>query len=345
MKVILTIRELPMHSFMNKFNSVTRSIKKSTINLSKVSTVTLFTITLGLSGCQTIKNLKGPKKGTVETAKYVDSVYYQRAIDDIKKQRYIRAGKNLKELRTFFPTSQYAQQALLDLMYVEYEQGKYEEAVISAKQFISLYPSNPQIDYAYYVLGVSNMAQASSSLFKLNQAARDTAYYRLAFSNFAALLSQHPDSIYTADAAQRMTFIYNQFAEHELHVARWYIKRKAYVATANRAKWIFKYYPQSDSVPEAIAILAYSYDKLGMNDLANEYKTLLSINYPNWLTTDGNVKLSDRKKINKDAIVHKFSFGKLGQPKEKLEIPVNKYNGQTKPQSIRQISQLELPSE
>ena len=311
----------------------------------KLSSITLLALSVNLVGCQTFKNLTGGKDvDAVETAEKSEQAYYNDAITQIDKGRYTQAIEDLTNLRTFYPTGQYAEQALLDMMYAQYESGKYEMAAASAEQFIRLYPSNPQVSYAYYVRGVANMQGSSEGLklFKLNQAERDTAYFRLAFANFQELINKYPNSPYTPDAAQRMTFIYNQFAESEMSAARWYIEREAYVAAANRAKWVFQYYPLSESIPEAIAVLAYSYDKLGMTDLANEYKTLLQINYPTWLTRDGRVKLStkrDRSWFNK------LTFGQLGRSGMKdTSVATGEYNGATKTQIVRNAQQLRLPA-
>lgn len=311
----------------------------------KLSSITLLALSVNLVGCQTFKNLTGGKDvDAVETAEKSEQAYYNDAITQIDKGRYTQAIEDLTNLRTFYPTGQYAEQALLDMMYAQYESGKYEMAAASAEQFIRLYPSNPQVSYAYYVRGVANMQGSSEGLklFKLNQAERDTAYFRLAFANFQELINKYPNSPYTPDAAQRMTFIYNQFAESEMSAARWYIEREAYVAAANRAKWVFQYYPLSESIPEAIAVLAYSYDKLGMTDLASEYKTLLQINYPTWLTRDGRVKLStkrDRSWFNK------LTFGQLGRSGMKdTSVATGEYNGATKTQIVRNAQQLRLPA-
>ncbi len=311
----------------------------------KLSSITLLALSVNLVGCQTFKNLTGGKDvDAVETAEKSEQAYYNDAITQIDKGRYTQAIEDLTNLRTFYPTGQYAEQALLDMMYAQYESGKYEMAAASAEQFIRLYPSNPQVSYAYYVRGVANMQGSSEGLklFKLNQAERDTAYFRLAFANFQELINKYPNSPYTPDAAQRMTFIYNQFAESEMSAATWYIEREAYVAAANRAKWVFQYYPLSESIPEAIAVLAYSYDKLGMTDLANEYKTLLQINYPTWLTRDGRVKLStkrDRSWFNK------LTFGQLGRSGMKdTSVATGEYNGATKTQIVRNAQQLRLPA-
>lgn len=310
----------------------------------KLSTVTLLALSMNLVGCQTFKNLTGKKVDTVETAEKTEQAYYRDAIAQIDKGRYAQAIEDLTSLRTFYPTSEYAEQALLDVMYAQFSAGNYEDAAASADRFISLYPSNPQVSYAYYVRGVANMQGSSEGLklFKTNQAERDTAYLRLAFANFQELINKYPSSPYAPDAAQRMTFIYNQFAQSELTAANWYIKREAYVAAANRAKWAFQYYPLSESVPEAIAILAYSHQQLGLTDLAQEYKTLLQINYPDKLTSDGRVQLNTK---GDSSWLNKLTFGQLGRSSTKdISIAAGQYNGATKAQTILSAAQLQLPA-
>ena len=311
----------------------------------KLSSITLLALSINLVGCQTFKNLTGGKDvDAVETAEKSEQGYYNNAIAQIDKGRYTQAVEDLTNLRTFYPTGQYAEQALLDMMYAQYASGKYETAAASAEQFIRLYPSNPQVSYAYYVRGVANMQGSSEGLklFKLNQAERDTAYLRIAFANFQELINKYPNSPYAPDAAQRMTFIYNQFAESEMTAANWYIEREAYVAAVNRAKWVFQYYPLSESVPDAIAVLAYSHEKLGLNDLAKEYKTLLQINYPNLLTADGRVKLNTKRERN---LLNKLTFGQLSRFNKDTSVVEGNYNGATKTQVIRNASQLSLPSD
>lgn len=310
----------------------------------KLSSVTLLALSVNLVGCQTFKNLTNKDVDAIETAEKSEQGYYSDAIAQIDKGRHTQAIEDLTNLRTFYPTGQYAEQALLDIMYAQYASGTYETAAASAEQFIRLYPSNPQVSYAYYVRGVANMQGSAEGvkLFKTNQAKRDTSYFRLAFANFQELINKYPNSPYAPDAAQRMTFIYNQFAESELTAANWYIKREAYVAAVNRAKWVFQYYPLSESVPEAIAILAYSNQQLGLTDLAQNYKTLLQINYPNWLTSDGRVKLNtkaDRTWLNK------LTFGQLGRASMKdASVAAAQYSGATKTQMIYNATQLRLPS-
>lgn len=311
----------------------------------KLSSITLLALSVNLVGCQTFKNLTGGKDvDAVATAEKSEQGYYNDAIAQIDKGRYTQAIEDLNNLRTFYPTGQYAEQALLDVMYAQYESGKFEAAAASAEQFISLYPSNPQVSYAYYVRGVANMQGSSEGLklFKLNQAERDTAYLRIAFANFQELINKYPNSPHAPDAAQRMTFIYNQFAESEMSAANWYVEREAYVAAVNRAKWVFQYYPLSESVPDALAVLAYSHEKLGLNDLANEYKTLLQINYPNMLSADGRVKLNTKRERT---LFNKLTFGQLNRFNKDTSVATGNYSGATKTQVIRNANQLRLPND
>lgn len=319
------------------------------VRLARPIKTTLITVAASLTlltGCSTLKSITGKKDNPViASAEKSEANYYQDAQNALQKERYREAIGALNNIRTFYPTGTYAQQALLDLVYAHYQAGDYEAATSSSAEFIRSYPTSKHIDYALYVQGVTNMGGApkASRLFNLDQSQRDTAYLRLAFTDFNTLITQFPQSVYTPDAAQRMTAIYNDFAEHELVAARWYIKRKAYVAAANRAKWVFQYYPQSMGVPEAIAILAHSNEKLGLKETANQYKTLLQINYPQYLDSSGNVKIGDGRSLGKKAL-SKLSFGRLAQATDNTG-NVGSYHGATYTQVIKDAAQLQLPNQ
>ncbi len=301
-----------------------------------------------MTGCATVGGLFGKKKGEdiVQTADKTEQQYYDYAQEAIAKSHNNEAMIALNNIRTFYPTGALAQQALLDLIYVQYQAGNYEAVTQSTAEFIRLYPTSRHIDYALYVQGVTNMGGApkASRLFKSNQAERNTAYLRLAFQDFQTLVNNFPNSAYATDAAQRMVAIYNDLAENELVAARWYIKRDAMVAAANRAKWVFQYFPQSTAVPEAIAILAYANDELGLKDTASEYKTLLQINYPHYLNSNGTVRLSGTgTKTAIQKALSTISFGKLGRATDAQSYEGG-YTGETRTQVIRQAQGLRLPA-
>lgn len=300
------------------------------------------------TGCASMSGLIGKKKEkeVVALAEHSEEQYYDQAQNALNKARHNEAIVALNNIRTFYPTGAYAQQAMLDLIYAQYQSGNYEEVTKNTAEFIRLYPTSPHLDYALYVQGVTNMGGApkASRLFKQNQAERNTAYLRQAFLDFQSLVSNFPNSIYAADAAQRMIAIYNDLAENELVVARWYIKRDAMTAAANRAKWVFQYFPQSTGVPESIAILAYANEKLGLTETANQYKTLLQINYPQYLSSNGTVRLDGvGSKTYTQKALSVISFGKLGRVKQDAGYQ-GQYDGATRTQLVRQASGLTLPT-
>lgn len=320
-------------------------MKNTNITKFALSLITIATLTM--TGCTTVKGLVDKNKEVIATAEKSEADYYQDAQNALAKERYREAIIALNNVRTFYPTGATAEQALLDLIYAEYQANDFEAVLNSTKEFIRLYPNSPNIDYALYVQGVTNMGGSPklSRLFNLDQSQRDVTYLRLAFNDFQTLISHFPNSVYAPDTAQRMIAIYNDFAEHELVAARWYLKREAYVAAANRAKWVFQYHPQSEAVPEAIAILAHSNEKLGLIDTANQYKTLLQINYPSYLNQDGSVKLNlGATSFTKQAL-SSLSLGKLGRIKDKNTLTQqSSYEGQTAPQLIQEAMGLTLPN-
>lgn len=304
--------------------------------------------TLALSGCNTLKSITKKNNEITLKAETSDKEYYDRAVNAIDKQQYNQAILALNNLRTFYPTSQYAEQALLDLIYVYHNAKDFEAVGTTASQFIGSYPTSRHVDYALYAKGVTYMhgSPKIGHIFKLDQSKRDTSYLRLAFADLQKLVTHYPNSLYAPDAALRMTDIYNQFAHHELQAARWYIKRKAYVAAANRAKWVFNYYPQSTSVPEAIAILAHANEQLGLVGTSNEYKTLLKINYPQYLNGNQVILPTKPKGFAKKAL-SVVSLGRLGYAdKSALSTQTSSLSyPNTYPQIIKQASQLNLPNQ
>lgn len=315
------------------------------MNIAKLFALSLISASVAMTGCATIKGAVKKDKDVIATAEKSEQDYYQSAQNALAKERYREAIIALTNVRTFYPTGKYAQQALLDLIYAQYQAKDYESVTASTAEFMRSYPTSPHIDYALYVQGVTNMdgSPKSGRLIRLNQAERDTSYLRLAFNDFNTLVNQRPDSVYVPDAVQRMTALYNHFAYHELEASRWYLKRDAYVAAANRAKWVFQYFPQSNQVPEAIAILAYSNQKLGLTDTANQYKTLLQINYPYYLASDGSVKIGTNVGLSygKKAL-SALTFGKFGRASDTQSYQ-GSYEGQTRTQLINQANTLQLP--
>lgn len=269
-----------------------------------------------MSACSSLSFNKDSKQKKDSGPTKTEQAYYQAAQHSLGNARFEDAAKSLEALETYYPVGAYTEQSQLDLMYARYRNSDFPGVISAGDRFIKLYPSNPQVDYAYYLRGVANMESGTDSLIRytnLNPAHRDTGYLRAAFDDFRDLIAKYPQSAYAPDAAQRMRYITNQFAEGEMNVARYNLERKAYLAAAERARWVVEYYQQTPQVPEAIATLVYCYQKLGINDLATQYLNLLKENYPNLVHNDS-VNLAEAR--GEASWVNRMTLGLVGQRSE-----------------------------
>ncbi len=235
-----------------------------------------------LSGC-------GNKEFDIQDA--VDNIeeLYTSAKSNADNGRFQIAARYFDELETRYPFSPYALQARLDLAYAYVLYGIPEAAVSEADKFIRFNPTHKHVDYAYYIRGVANFGhkkQVMASWFP-----KDTADYEQtplidAFNDFSFLLQNFPRSQYASDAYQRLIFLRNTFARHELHVAQYYASKGAWVATANRANYILQNYPDTPANEEALALLLKSYRALNLQEAAKDVKKLLDLNFPDHADTE-----------------------------------------------------------
>ena len=196
---------------------------------------------------------------------------FQEAVQDIANGNYPEGIRKLELLEARFPFSEPAKQAQLDLMYAYYKNRETESAIDQADQFIRENPTHPRVDYAYYIRGLVQFEGGADRLervFKADLSKRPPQEARKSFQSFQTLVQYYPKSPYAADARQRMVYLRNRLADYELSVARYYMKRGAYVGALNRAHGVIETYDGAPAVPEALEIAASAYRKLGMEDLA-----------------------------------------------------------------------------
>ncbi len=221
---------------------------------------------------------------------------YGEAKDAMASKDWPKAIKYFEKLEARFPYGRYAQQAQLEIAYVHFKDGERASALAAADRFIKLYPNHPNVDYAYFLKGLINFNELSGMLTWLtspDMSDRDPVASREAFQSFKEVVTRFPDSKYAADSAARMRYLVNSLAAYEVHVARFYMKRTAYVAAANRAQYAVQNYPQSPAVEEAFFILIRAYDALGMADLRDSAERVMRKNFPNSpYYTPGGVKRS-----------------------------------------------------
>lgn len=238
-------------------------------------------LALLLSGCGLF-----PEKAD-ETKNWSASKFYSTAKAEMNEGNYEKAIKLFETLEARYPYGRYAQQAQLEVAYAYYRDGDQASAIAAADRFIKLHPNHINVDYAYYLKGLANfnddlglLGILSEKISKQDMSERDPKASREAFETFKELVTRFPDSKYSPDAVQRMKHLVNVLALNEVHVARYYMKRGAYIAAANRAQFAVKEYPQAPATEEALFIMVKAYDALGMTELRNDSERVMKKNFP-----------------------------------------------------------------
>ena len=225
---------------------------------------------------------RGANKGNEGDVLPVDQLY-NLATQRLQNGNYDNAEKLYERLIARFPYGSYNEQAQIDLAYAYYKDDKPDEAYSAINRFIKTYPAQKHIDYAYYLRGLINFDRTGTMLERLSQRSasrRDQGYALQSFDDFSQLVQRFPTSRYAADGRERMIWLRNGLAQTELNVAEYYLRNKAYVASANRAEYIVEHYQRSPQVGDALAVLAKSYKLLGRPQLAGQAESVLKLNYP-----------------------------------------------------------------
>lgn len=211
----------------------------------------------------------------------VDKLYAE-AKADMASGGWDRAIRALERLEGRAAGTLLAQQASLDLAYSRYKAGERPEAIAALDRFIRLNPSSAALDYAYYLKGLVNFNDSLGWIYQiLNQdvAERDQQASRDAYQAFKILVDQFPNSRYAPDARVRMDYIANALAEYEMRVARYYFRRGAYLAAANRAQQAIREFERAPAAADALRIMVASYDQLGLPQLRDDAQRVLDLNY------------------------------------------------------------------
>jgi outer membrane protein assembly factor BamD len=218
-----------------------------------------------------------------ETVGWSAQRLYGEAKDAMATRDWAKAIKHLEKLEARYPYGRYAQQAQLEVAYCQWKDGERASAVAAADRFIKLYPNHPNVDYAWYLKGLINFNELQGVLSWLttpDMSDRDPKASRDGFLAFKEVVTRFPESRYAPDPAARMRYLVNALANNEVHVARYYIKRGAYIAAANRAQYAIEHYPQAPAVEEAMVLLMRAYEALGMKDLRDSAERVLLKNFP-----------------------------------------------------------------
>jgi len=245
---------------------------------------------------------------------------YDTARKNLDSSNFDLAVKNLQLLEARYPFGPYAEQAQLELIYAHYRNYDHEEAVAAADRFIRLHPQHPNVDYAYYMKGLSSFTEAQGFLERFlptDPTQRDPGPARQSFTDFSQLLTRFPNSEYAADARARMVYLRNLLARYEINVANYYFKRRAYVAALNRGRYVVENFQETPAVPDGLAVMAQAYLILGMQDLANNAIATLRQNYPQHPSLDEQGNFISQRPVGDDerSWANALSFGMFDSAK------------------------------
>lgn len=244
----------------------------------------LLGVLLAVAGCRKDKDLDDERTA---------AELYAAAKRELDNKAWDQSIQTYKLLQTRYPFGRYTEQSMLDLSYAYFKGREPENALSNLNRFIRTYPTHPNVDYAYYLKGIVNYEENLGFLERLMPSRvrdRDQSAARNSFTDFSELLRRFPDSRYVADARQRMVFLRNNLAAYEVGVADYYMRRRAYIAAANRARYALETYPNTPETAEALVILHQAYTKLNLPELATGVMSVLELNYPDNYYVQGKKK-------------------------------------------------------
>ncbi len=210
--------------------------------------------------------------------------FYTEGKKALEKKNYATAIKHFETLEARYPYGPYAEQAELEMAYAYYKDSEPASAIAGADRFIRMHPTHPNVDYAYYLKGLASYDEQPTFLDRMmgkhDISDRDPKAVREAFDAFRELVTRFPNSKYADDAGRRMYNLMNALAQNEIHVAKYYFSRAAYVAAVNRCKYVIEHYQRATALEDALGIQVKAYKMMGLNQLANDSLRVLEQNFP-----------------------------------------------------------------
>lgn len=242
-----------------------------------VTALAALLLAFALGGCGLFADKLDPRKN------WTAAEYYKAAKDEFDNRNWDAAIKIYEALESKFPFGRFAQQAQMEVAYSYYKQGETAQALAAVDKFIKLHPNHPNLDYALYLRALVNFKEDLGPLARLitqDLADRDPKAARESFEGFKDLVTRFPESRYAPDARERMAYLVEALARHEIHVARYYLSRGAFLAAANRAQAAITRFPNSPIHREALDVMVEAYDRMNMPELRDDTRKVLAKNFP-----------------------------------------------------------------
>ena len=279
-------------------------LKSSKRNLGFLS---IFILITALTACSSNEEMPDER--------LIEKELYDQAQSRLKSESYSVAIISLETLESRFPFGRYAEQAQAELIYAYYMNSQFEASQSAAERFINLHPRHSHTGYAYYMKGLAAFTDDSgifSRYFQSDLAKREVIMAQTSFDELSDFISRYPTSPYVSHASQRMIYLKNLLAEHEIYVADFYMKRGAYLAAIGRAKYVVEHLPNTPQTPYALSILIEAYKMLDYKELKDRSLEVLLLNYPEF-------NLKENESINNRSWTNILSLGLIG--KEAIQRP------------------------
>ena len=287
------------------------SIVHNYFNTSKrnLSLLSIFILSIMISSCSSNEEIPDER--------LLEKELYDQAQLRLKNGSYSTAIRSLEALESRFPFGRYAEQAQAELIYAYYMNAQFEASQSAAERFINLHPRHTHSGYAYYMKGLASFTDDSglfSRYFQSDLAKREVFMAQQSFDELSDFIARYPDSKYVPHAKQRMIYLRNLLAQHEVYVADFYMKRGAYLAAIGRAKYVIEHLPNTPQTPYALSILIEAYGLMEYNELRKINLEILNSNYPDF-------NLQENESVSERSWTNILTLGLLGN--ENIKRPDN----------------------
>ena len=274
-----------------------------------ISLLSIFIVSIMISSCSSNEEIPDER--------LLEKELYDQAQFRLKDGSYSMAIRSLEALESRFPFGRYAEQAQAELIYAYYMNSQFEASQSAAERFINLHPRHTHSGYAYYMKGLASFTDDSglfSRYFQSDLAKREVVMAQQSFDELSDFIARYPDSKYVPHAKQRMIYLRNLLAQHEVYVADFYMKRGAYLAAIGRAKYVIEHLPNTPQTPYALSILVEAYGLMEYEELRKINLEILNSNYPNF-------NIQENESVTERSWTNILTLGLLGN--ENIKRPDN----------------------
>ena len=238
---------------------------------------------------------------------------YRKGLESLDEGDVLFAAKKFNEAEILFPQSQWAPKSALMAAYAYYSQDYYGDAIAELNRFIKVYPLHENIDYAYYLLGISHYEQIVDEKKDLQSIVNAQKYFDI-------ILNKFPNTEYAIDAEFKIDLINDILASKEIYLGRYYLEKKKWIPAINRFRTVIDDFETTIYTEEALYRLVEVYYIIGMKNEAEKYAKLLGYNYQSskWYERSYNIfnriyekekiKNEKNKKRNNNFLIKKFKY-------------------------------------